>query len=125
MTSSLDTTLVVFAVIALVAVTALCITLAFVAVRALREIERAVSTLEDVGSDVREMKQRVLPVMDDALMAMRNVAMGTATLRAMTEDVRTLEQQVVNRIRPTVDDITGAVSGAVRVISSLIRAFRK
>lgn len=121
----MNTALLVFGILALIAITVLCVTLAIVAVRALREMQRAVLTLEDVGTDVRELKQRVLPVVDDAVAAMRNVAVSTATLRAITEDVRAMEQQVVNRLRPTVDDITSTIGGAVRAISSLVGLFRK
>lgn len=132
----MDSTLIIFSAVALSAFTILCVTLAIVALRASKSLDRITTTLEDVGSDVSEMKEQALPMIDEATVVLQRtdvtlnkldgaidqLAAGTTALRGIADDARALERHVVDRLRPSIDDITSMVSGSVRGVATFVRS---
>ena len=131
----MDSTLLIFACVALGAVAVLCITLAVVAVQAGKNMQRLTSTMEAVGRDVSEIKTETIPLIartsdvmeraDHALIkldsSLDNLRSGSQAIRGIAEDTRNLEQEVVRRVQPAIDDLTGLFSGAVRGFAAFVK----
>ena len=132
----MDSTLIIFGSIALAACAVLCVTLAIVALRASKNLDRITSTLEQMGNDVTEIREQTVPLLDESRLVMRRtdatlqkldgavdqLAAGTSAIRGIADDARALEQDVVNQLRPTIEDLTGMVRGSVKGVASFIRS---
>jgi len=132
----MDSTLVIFGSIALGACAVLCVTLAIVAVRASKNLDRITTTLEQMGNDVSEIREQAVPLIDESRLVMRRtdatlvkldgamdqLAAGTSAIRGIADDARALEQDVINQLRPSIDDLTGLVRGSVRGVTSFVRS---
>jgi uncharacterized protein YoxC len=131
----MDSTLLIFACVALGAVAVLCVTLAIVALQAGKNLGRLTTTMEAVGNDVSEIKSQAIPLIEKATTVMQrtdvamtkldgsldNLENGARALRGIAEDTRKLEQEVLRRVQPALEDITSLVSGAVKGLSTFIR----
>jgi len=132
----MDNTLIIFGSIALGAFSILCISLVIVAFRASKNLDRITATLGEIGTDVTQIKDQALPLFDEATMVLQRadttmakldgavdqLAAGTSAIRGIADDARALEQQVVDRLRPTIDDLTGLLAGSVKGVTSFVRS---
>ena len=132
----MDSTLVIFSAVALSAFTILCVSLAIVAFRAAKNLDRITITLADMGTDVSEIKQQALPLIDEATVVLQRadgtlekldgvadqLTAGSSAIRGIADDARALEQHVVGRLRPSIDDLTDLVSGSVKGVTTFVRS---
>ena len=132
----MDSTLIIFSAVALSAFTILCVTLAFVAVRASRSLEAITSTLNGVGTDIAEMKEQALPMIEEATSvlqradsallkidsAVEHLSAGTSAIRGIADDARSLEREVVDSLRPSINEITNFVTGSLKGVTAFLKS---
>ena len=132
----MDSTLTIFASVALAAAAVLFIVLAISAWQAVKNLNRMTETLEAVGSDVQDLKTKVVPVIEEAggVLESTNHALakidtsldqvnkGTQVFQQMAEDVRGLEQSLLEQVKPPLDNLGSVAASAVNGVSNLIKS---
>ena len=110
----MDPMLVVFACIALGAVSVLCVTLSVVAVRAGRDINE----LKEQLGPVLEQTTATMKITEEALTKLDNdlvkVTRGIEMFESMASDLKKLQGQLLDKVRQPLTDVTSLFSGAVR-----------
>ena len=131
----MDQTLIIFSSIALGSVAALCITLVVVAIRAGKNLDRITTTLENVGSDVAQLRAQALPLIEEATAVMHRadatiarvdeglaqINRGTEVYASIANDVRDLERDLVSKVKPSLEDFASLFSGTLRSVTGFVR----
>jgi ABC-type transporter Mla subunit MlaD len=131
----MDSTLLIFSCLALASGAILCIVLAGVAIRALKEVGKLTATIEQLGADVRDIKAEVIPVLNETATMIRKtdqtldhldenlqrISRGTQTLENVAADVRAFEQDLLKKVQGPVDDMVTVLSGTVRGLATLVK----
>jgi len=131
----MDPTLLIFACIALGAVAVLCVTLAFVAVRAGKNLQQMVGTIDSMAKDVSEIKDESIPLIvqatevlqqTDAALAkldrsLDNIEGGSQAFLGIAQDTRNLEREVVRRLQPAIEDMTSLATAGVKGVTTFLR----
>lgn len=135
LTNLMDNILVIFGCIALGSLTVLCVTLTFVAVGARKDLGKMTITMEHVGRDVGELKDRALPLFDQTSTVLRitevtlekldddldRLSRGAQLFESAAREVKNLQTLVVDKIRAPINDITSLFSGAIRGFSEFTK----
>lgn len=133
----MDQTLIIFGSVALGAVAVLCVTLAIVALRVGKNLERITVTMETMGNDVTQLRERAVPLIDEATTVMKRaddtleridngiaqLSKGTEAFAAIVSDVRDLERDVVATVRGPLEDVASLLGGTVSKVTSFIKSF--
>ncbi|MDZ4746676.1 MAG: hypothetical protein SGJ05_11845 [bacterium] len=131
----MDPILLIFCVIALVAVTVLCVVATMWIIDLRKQVQRTVVIMDTAGRDVQEIKSKLLPVLDEAKtmlyhasntfeqadIELEKIGQGADTFIAIAEDIRRFEQSVLSRIQGPLEDVTSVVNGAMKGISTFAR----
>lgn len=135
----MDSTLVVFACVALGAVAGLCLVGISAVIKAGRNLDRITGVVETMQRDVSELKTHTIPVLLKTGFVLDQTHETIASVRAdlgklskaadsvsgIAQDVRSFEQDIIARIRPSVEDLTSISSGVIRGVTAFIRHLTK
>lgn len=127
--------LVIFGCIALGAVSVLCVTLTFVVVGAKKDLDRMTTTLETVGRDVSEIKNKAVPVFEKTMNVLSitegtldkldddldRLSRGAQLFESAAKEVKNFQSMIVDKIRTPISDITSLFSGAIRGFSEFTK----
>jgi uncharacterized protein YoxC len=133
----MDQTLIIFGSIAMASVAILCVTLAIVAVRAGKNLERITATMETMGTDVSQLRERAIPLIEEATVVMQRaddtleridngiaqLSKGTEAFAAIVSDVRDLERDVLATVRGPLEDVASLLGGTVSKVTGFIKNF--
>jgi uncharacterized protein YoxC len=131
----MDPILIIFLCVALAAVAIMCIAATVTLLNARRSLDRMVVTVERTATDMHEIKTRLTPVLirsEELLEQMHHtlqqadkqiekISKGADAFASIAEDVRSFESGIMNRIRPSVDELTGMFAGAVKGVTTFIK----
>ncbi len=131
----MDTTLLIFACSALGAAAVLCVVVAMVAFRAVKNLDRVTVVVEAMQKDIHDLKINAMPVIEKAGVFLdqgqqtlevlesdlAKLSKGAQNLSGIAEDLRILEQSVVARIRPGLEDAASLISGITRGITAFAK----
>ena len=124
----MDSTLLLFICIALASVSVLCITLAFVAVKAGKNLGKMTETLEQVGNNIEEIKEKTIPVLDQTSSILTltegtiekldrdldRFSKGAELFESIAKEVKQLQTMVIDKVRAPITEISSLFSGAVK-----------
>lgn len=131
----MDSTLLIFACIALAALAVLCVAATIVLLNSRKQFERVVVTMENIQGDVTQIKGQLEPVLERSATVLSDVqrivenadarldqlSQGIETFSTIAKDVRDLEHMVVGKLRGPLEDIVGMVAGAVRGVTAFTK----
>lgn len=131
----MDPILIIFLCVALAAVSIMCVAATVTLLNARKSLDRMVVTVEKSAQDMHEIKSRLTPVllrseelleqlhqtMQKADRQIETISKGADAFASIAEDVRSFEAGIMNRIRPTIDDLTGMFAGAVKGVTTFVR----
>lgn len=132
----MDNTLIVVAgILALLSFTVLCIVAVVVLLHTRRQVDRMVLTAERSAADLHELRMRATPVLvrseelleqlhttvQNADRQLDKLSRGADTFASIAQDVKDFEVGIMNRIRPSVEDVVSLVAGATKGATTFIR----
>lgn len=131
----MDPILIIFLCVALAAVSIMCVAATVTLLNARKSLDRMVVTVEKSAQDMHEIKSRLTPVLlrseelleqlhqtvQKADRQIETISKGADAFASIAEDVRSFEAGIMNRIRPTIDDLTGMFAGAVKGVTTFVR----
>lgn len=135
----MDPILLIFCVIALVAVSVLCVVGVMLLVDLKQQVRRTVIVVDTAGRDLQDIKHKLMPVLDEAKTTLQHtsraienadreiakIGKGADTFVAIAEDVRRLEQQIVSRVQGPLEDVTNVINGALKGVTTFARQLFK
>ncbi|MCX6139964.1 MAG: hypothetical protein NTX15_03910 [Candidatus Kapabacteria bacterium] len=131
----MDTTLLIFACLALGAAAVLFAVIAIVAVNAGKNLNRVTAVVELMQKDVHELRVSSTPVFEKAGRVLdqtersivklesdlSKLSNGAQSLAGIAEDIRMLEQSLLARVRPSLEDLASLVSGVAKGVTTFAR----
>lgn len=132
----MDSTLVVIAtIVALIAFTILCFVAVSVLLHARRQLDRMVMTAERSSNDLHELRTRLTPVLvrsEELLQQLHStvqradqqidkISRGADAFASIAQDVKEFEVGIMNRIRPSVEDVVSLIAGATKGATTFIK----
>lgn len=135
----MDPILLIFVVIALLAVTALCVVAIMWIVDLKKQVAHSVAVLDSTSRDVSTITQKLVPVLEEAKTMMMHaghtfeqadielekIGRGADTFIAIAQDIRQFEQHLIGRIQGPLDDATSVVTGVLKGVSTFARTLFK
>lgn len=132
----MDSTIVVVAtVVALIAFTVLCGVAVSFLLHARRQVDRMTMSAERAATDLHELRTRLTPVLvrseelleqvhgtvlrADAQIA--KLSKGADAIASIAQDVKDFEVGIMNRLRPSVEEVVGLIAGATKGATTFIK----
>jgi len=131
--------LLIFACLALGAVTILCIAAAVVLLRSRTHVERVVVSVESMQVDIAQLQRQLKPVLEHTAIVLTDVqrivenagkkldqlGSGIDAFSSIAKDVKDIESMVVGKMKGPLEDILGIVAGTVRGVTAFTKKLVK
>lgn len=135
----MDPVLLIFACLALGAVTILCIAAAVVLLRSRTHVERVVVSVESMQVDLAQLQRQLKPVLEHTAIVLTDVqrivenagkkldqlSSGIDAFSSIAKDVKDIESMVVGKMKGPLEDILGIVAGTVRGVTAFTKKLVK